>query len=169
MAIRSPLHKRSAVVPDATLWHYFSHLPELSNRIPGTAWTVEYVTLPIRALYCPSPTPGEIEAPPSGLMGSIGWLPGAGAGRPIHALAEAIAEGLRLGTADPTNRALRKVLELVNRGEAFILRCEEPLALSARPNAWLLREGIHRTVALSLMGSRDLEAMNLSSLQQAAG
>ena len=102
-------------------------------------------------------------------MGSVGWQPGAAAGRSIRAMAQAIDTGLRLGTADTSNPALRKVLALRDLGEEFILHCEQPLAFVPGLDAMFVREGIHRTIALALLGATELEAMNLSLLYQAAG
>jgi hypothetical protein len=84
-------------------------------------------------------------------------------------MALAIEDGLHLGTADTSNPALKKVLDLRDRGEQFILRREQPFAFVAGQDEWFVREGIHRTIALALIGASELEAMNLSSLQQAAG
>jgi hypothetical protein len=157
------------VVEDSLLWKHFGHLPELEGRRPGLPWRVQYATLPMDALSCPYPTPGEREAPPTGLMGSVGWKQGSAAYRLIIDMAQAIKTGLHFGTADTSNPALQKVLDLRERGEAFILRCEEPLAFVPGLDAWFVREGIHRTVALALLGATEWEAMNLSSLHQAAG
>jgi hypothetical protein len=167
--ISPPVKTRTALVEDAYFSRHFHHLPELPARLHGVPWQVEYSTLPISALYCPYPTPGDKEAPPNGLMGSVGWLAGSATGRRISDMVAAIKDGIRLVTADLTNPALNKVLDLRDRGILFILSREQPLAFTVSNDAWWVREGVHRTIAIALAGASELEGINLSSVRQAAG
>lgn len=163
----SPIKTRTALVKDAYFWRHLRHIPELPERQPGVPWQVEYVTVAITDLHCPYPTPGEREAPPNGLMGSVGWPAGSTAGRPISDIVAAIKEGIDLVTADLTNPALKKVLDLSERGVLFIRSREQPLAFIVSNDTWYVREGVHRTIAIALAGASELEAINLSSVRQA--
>ena len=162
-----PVRTRTALVKDTYVWRHFRHLPELPERRPGVPWHVEYATVAISDLHCPYPTPGEREAPPNGLMGSVGWPAGSAAGRLIGDMVAAIKEGIALVTADLTNPVLKKVLDLSERGILFIRSREQPLAFTVSNDTWYVREGVHRTIAIALAGASELEAINLSSVQQA--
>jgi hypothetical protein len=164
----SPIKTRTALVKDAYFWRHFRHIPELPERQPGVPWQVEYATVAIADLHCPYPTPGEREAPPNGLMGSVGWPAGSAAGRPISDMVAAIKEGIDLVTADLSNLALIKVLDLSERGILFIRSREQPLAFVVSDDTWYVREGVHRTIAVALAGASELEAINLGSVRQAA-
>lgn len=164
-----PLKIRTALLKDAYFWRHFHHLPDLPARRHGVPWHVEYPTLPIATLHCPYATPGEQEAPPNGLMGSVGWEAGAALGRGMTEMAEAIETAIRRVTADLTNPALQQVLGLRDRGPLFILSREQPIAFIVRDDTWWVREGVHRTIALALTGATELEGINLSSVRQAAG
>jgi hypothetical protein len=163
----SPIKTRTALVKDAYFWRHFRHISELPERQPGVPWQVEYATVAITDLHCPYPTPGEREAPPNGLMGSVGWPAGSAAGRPIGDMVAAIKEGMDLVTADLTNLALKKVLDLSERGILFIRSREQPLAFIVSNDTWYVREGVHRTIAIALAGASELEAINLGSVRQA--
>ena len=162
-----PVKTRTALVKDAYLWRHFRHIPELPERLPGVPWRVEYATVAIAQLHCPYPTPGEREAPPNGLMGSVGWPAGSATGRRISDMVAAIKEGIDLVTADLTNPALKKVLDLSERGILFIRSREQPLAFIVSNDTWCVREGVHRTIAMALAGASELEAINLGSVRQA--
>jgi len=164
----SPIKTRTALVKDAYFWRHFRHIPGLPERQPGVPWHVEYATVAISDLHCPYPTPGERDAPPNGLMGSVGWPAGSAAGRLISDMVAAIKEGIRLWTADLANPALKKVLDLSERGVLFIRSREQPLAFIVSNDTWYVREGVHRAIAIALAGASELEAINLGSLRQAA-
>ena len=162
----APLRIRTALLKDTYFWRHFHHLPDLPARRHGVPWHVEYPTLPISTLLCPDPTPGEQEAPPDGLMGSVGWVAGSALGRRITDMAEAIETAIRAVTADLTNPALQEVLGLRDRGPLFILSRAQPIAFTVHDDAWWVREGVHRTIALVLAGVTELEGINLSSVRQ---
>lgn len=162
-----PIRTRTTLVKDTYIWRHFRHLPELPQRMQGVPWQVEYVTIGIADLYCSYPTPGEKEAPPGGLMGSVGWSPGSAAGRRIADMAAAITDAMRRITADLSNPVLKQVLDLRDRGIVFIRSRDEPLAFTVNNDTWCVREGVHRTVAMALAGATKVEAINLTSLRQA--
>lgn len=138
------------------------------RRIPGLEWEVEYVTVPIADLFCPYPNPGGADAPPTGLMGSLGWPENAAGGRRIIELAAALQEGLTTGTADLTNPSFSRVIDFRTAGAGFILSRPQLLAVIECMGNWCVREGMHRTVALALLGVADVEAMNLPTIRQPA-
>lgn len=135
-------------------------------RRQGVPWHVEYVTIAMTDLHCPYPTPGEKAAPPDGLMGSVGWPPGSAAGRRIVDMAAVIQERVHQGTADLSNPAVKQVLDLRGRGRLFILSRDQPLVFFIREDAWCVREGVHRAVAMALTGAAELEGIQLNSLRQ---
>ena len=84
-------------------------------------------------------------------------------------MAEEIRERVQDGTADRTNPALKKVLGLRDHGLLFILSRRQPLAFTILDEVWCVREGVHRSIAVALIGARELEGINLLSVRQAAG
>lgn len=150
MSIPVPVKTRTAVVQDAKFWGHFRHLAaDLPARQHGVPWHVEYATLSITDLLCPYPTPGEQEAPPAGLMGSVGWPAGACEGKRITEMVAAIQRGIEQITADLSNPALKRVLDYRDRGRLFIVSRAQPLAFMVHNNAWIVREGVHRTIAMA--------------------
>ena len=125
-----------------------------------------YVTLPTDSLYCPYPNPGDAHAPPAGFMGGIGWPPDQCEGIRIVDLAAAIAASLQNGQANRSNAALDRVLQLGEGGVEFIRARPHLLAFVQLNGFWCVREGMHRCVALAMLGVAELEALSFSTLRQ---
>jgi len=96
-------------------------------------------------------------------MGSIGDPPTGHFGSPIVAMAARISAGLATHRADATNLALARVLELCHGGIDLIRSQDEPLALSQLRGTWFVREGVHRAIALVLLGSQVIEGIAFES------
>jgi len=142
--------------------HWWVH-DQYAERHPGRSWRFEVKRVDTAQLYCPYPDPGVSHKSPAGLMGSVG-LPAVGyAGVAITELARLIQLGLDAGTADLTNVALCNVLGLRDLGVEGIAKIEQPLAFIDVQGYWCVREGIHRSIALSLLGAGDIEGILFES------
>jgi hypothetical protein len=161
-----PVRTRNGIVEDAALSDFHT-LPELRHRVPGRPWQVEYVTLPMNALYCPYQNPGDADAP-GGFMGGIGWPPDRTERKRIVDLATAIATAVHTGTANHSNVSLNRVLQFVAGGPDFIRSRAQIVAFVQTPAFWFVREGMHRAVALAILGSCELEGINFTTLHQDA-
>lgn len=96
-------------------------------------------------------------------MGSVG-LPAHGYARyPFLTLAHAIDAALRDGRADRTDPALNRLLAIRDLGVTGIEAAEEPLAFCRVNDLWCVREGIHRTIALSMLGEAEVEGVVFES------
>jgi hypothetical protein len=129
---------------------------------------VEYVTVPTLELRCPYPSPGGAHSPPAGFMGGVGWPPDSCAGLRITDLAAAVTTAMSSSQIDRSNVALGRILEFYAKGSSFVLSRPQLLAFVHVYDTWWVREGMHRCVALAMLGAGEIEGVNFSTLTQAA-
>lgn len=158
---------RREVHPDSWLPELWHGLPELSHRVPGRQWSVEYVTLSLGDLRCPYEEPGGQPAH-GGYMTACGWSADVCLGRSIPELANGIQAALNSQIADVHNPSLARVLTFMERGPDFIRALAQPMAFIICANHWWVREGMHRAVALALLGVKEWEAVCMSTMRQDA-
>lgn len=149
--------------PDERIGRHFGHHPQFSTRSSSGSWRFSLVQVPIADLHCLYPDPGVRTDNPAGLMGSVGASPIGYAGVPIQTMIALIAAALARGSADLQNPALQWVLRLRTAGIHRIRAQDQPLALSHLNGVWFVREGLHRVVALGLLGAQYVEAADFES------
>ncbi len=149
---------------DSFVGKHFGHHTRFSKRNPGAKWRFRLVRVPLNELHCLYNDPGVSSANPAGLMGAVGESATGHSGRPIAQIAHRIDHGIKLGLADLSNSALKKVLSFRDAGQEVILSAEEPIAVS-RGDQWYVREGTHRCIALSLLGVAELVAIDFESAE----
>lgn len=158
---RTPLETQE--YSDEFIGKHFGHHEQFASRQPGRKWRFHVVSAPVSDLRCMYNDPGVTHENPRGLMGAVGQAPTGHRGAPVAELAAAVRRALQAGTADGTNEALQKVMTFVSCGEEFTLSREEPLALSQLDGCWYVREGTHRAVALSMLGTSTVRAIHFES------
>src|SRR5262249_25010370 len=96
-------------------------------------------------------------------MGSVGQPPTGYRGFRIVDMAARIAAGIERGAADLTNPALARVLELRDSGIKAIDELDQPYALSLLDSIWFVREGVHRSIAMVMLGAQTVNGLTFES------
>ena len=151
-------------INDDRIDRHLRHHERYAQPSPSGRWTFTLLRLPLAELYCPYDDPGVRDVTNrAGLMGSIGLSRTGYAGTRVVDLAMHIETALAAGRADLTNPALECVLKYRDLGTGHIYSQDQPLAIFQWDGRWAVREGIHRSVALALLGQATIEALDFNS------
>jgi len=152
-------------IPDATIGRHFSHHPQFAARHPGRDWRFRKVRVPLGEFRCLYSDPGVQPNNPAGLMGGVGKACSGYADVAISELARTVGEALVAEAADLANPAVQKIVAFRDGGPSLINSVSEPLAVSRINGKWFVREGTHRAVALALIGTDAIDAIDFESAE----